>query len=140
MSGKQRCLALAGMSGPLMPRLLSLVDAHVVHSSVDLRAIRDSYSLGDAPVHVMPHGPYDHLVGPAGGPADPAVSGPFQLLYLGVVRPYKGVEDLVAAFSALDRDQASRFRLSVVGETWEGWTTPDEAICPESARRPDRAR
>jgi glycosyltransferase involved in cell wall biosynthesis len=112
----------------VMPRLLSLADAHVVHSSVDLRAIRDSYSLGDAPVHVMPHGPYDHLVGPAGGPADPAVSGPFQLLYLGVVRPYKGVEDLVAAFSALDRDQASRFRLSVVGETWEGWTTPDEAI------------
>ena len=34
----------------------------------------------------------------------------------------------MAAFSALDRDQASQFRLSVVGETWEGWTTPDEAI------------
>ncbi len=38
------------------------------------------------------------------------------------------VEDLVAAFSTLDRDQASRFRLCVVGETWEGWTAPDEAI------------
>jgi glycosyltransferase involved in cell wall biosynthesis len=112
----------------LMPRLLSLVDAHVVHSSVDLRAIAEFYPLGDAPVHVMPHGPYDHLVAPAGVPADPDVSAPFRLLYFGVIRPYKGVEDLVAAFSALDRDQASRFRLSVVGETWEGWTAPDEAI------------
>jgi len=112
----------------LMPRLLSLVDAHVVHSSVDSRAIAESYSLGDAPVQVIPHGPYDHLVSPAGVPADPAGSAPFQLLYLGVVRAYKGVEDLVAAFSSLDRDQASRFRLSVVGETWEGWTAPDQAI------------
>jgi glycosyltransferase involved in cell wall biosynthesis len=49
-------------------------------------------------------------------------------LYLGVVRPFKGVEDLVAAFSALDRDQASQFRLSVVGEVWEGWMAPDQAI------------
>ena len=28
----------------------------------------------------------------------------------------------------LDREQASQFRLSVVGETWEGCTAPDEAI------------
>ena len=53
---------------------------------------------------------------------------PFRLLYLGVIRPFKGVEDLVAAFSSLDPDQASKFRLSVVGETWEGWTAPDQAI------------
>jgi glycosyltransferase involved in cell wall biosynthesis len=112
----------------LMPRLLSRVDAHVVHSSFGLRAITGSYSLGDTPVHVMPHGPYDHLAAAPAAPGDRAASAPFQLLYLGVVRPFKGVEDLVAAFSALDRDQAERFRLSVVGETWEGWTVPDQAI------------
>jgi glycosyltransferase involved in cell wall biosynthesis len=112
----------------LMPRLLSLVDAHVVHSAYDLRAIPAAYSLGDALVRVMPHGPYDHLVRPVVIPANPVAHPPFQLLYIGVVRPFKGVEDLVAAFSALDRDQASEFRLSVVGETWEGWIAPDEAI------------
>jgi len=112
----------------LMPRLLSRVDAHVVHSSFDLRAIKASYSLDDAIVRVMPHGPYDHLVQPMAVPVDPVGHAPFHLLYLGVVRPFKGVEDLVAAFSALDRDQASRFRLSVIGETWEGWTAPDQAI------------
>jgi glycosyltransferase involved in cell wall biosynthesis len=112
----------------LMPRLLALVDAHVVHSSYDLRAIPATYSLGDALVRVMPHGPYHHLVQPKAVPVDTVTSTPFRLLYLGVVRPYKGVEDLVAAFSELDRDQAERFRLSVVGETWEGWTAPDQAI------------
>jgi glycosyltransferase involved in cell wall biosynthesis len=112
----------------LMPRLLSLVDAHVVHSSYDLQAIPAAYSLGDALVRVMPHGPYDHVVRSTVAPVDSVASAPFQLLYIGVVRPFKGVEDLVAAFSALDRDQANRFRLSVVGETWEGWTAPDEAI------------
>jgi len=112
----------------LMPHLLSRVDAHVVHSSVDLRAIRASYSLSNALVRVMPHGPYDHLVQPTAVARDDVDCVPFQLLYLGVVRPFKGVEDLVAAFGALERDQASRFRLSVVGETWEGWTVPDQAI------------
>jgi glycosyltransferase involved in cell wall biosynthesis len=112
----------------LMPRLLSLVDAHVVHSSYDLEAIPAAYSLGDALVRVMPHGPYDHVVPSAMVLDAPVADTPFQLLYFGVVRPFKGVEDLVAAFSALDRNQANRFRLSVVGETWEGWTTPNEAI------------
>jgi len=111
----------------LMPRLLSLVDAHVVHSAYDLEAVKASYPLGDAPVHVIPHGPYDHLVDLAiKKPA--SESGPFQILYFGVVRPFKGVEDLVAAFDSLEPDQAHRFRLLIVGETWEGWTAPDRAI------------
>jgi glycosyltransferase involved in cell wall biosynthesis len=113
----------------LMPYLLSVVDAHVVHSSYDLQAIPAVYPLGDALVRVMPHGPYNHVIRSAAIPNDQVVPhAPFRLLYLGVVRPFKGVEDLVAAFSALDRDHASRFRLSIVGETWEGWTAPDEAI------------
>ena len=53
---------------------------------------------------------------------------PLQLLYFGVVRPFKGVEDLVAAFSKLDPAKAENFRLSVVGETWEDWHAPDQAI------------
>jgi glycosyltransferase involved in cell wall biosynthesis len=112
----------------LMPRLLTLADAHVVHSNYDLRAIPAAYSMGDALVRVMPHGPYDHLVRRAAMMVDSSVSTPFRLLYLGVVRPFKGVEDLVAAFSLLDRDQAKQFHLSVVGETWEGWRIPDQAI------------
>jgi len=117
----------------LMPHLLSLASAHVVHSGFDLRSITEAYSLGGAPVRVIAHGPYEHLVDTAADEAavdtaGPVGSRPFRLLYFGVVRPFKGVEDLVAAFSALDRPQASRFRLSVVGETWERWTVPQRAI------------
>jgi glycosyltransferase involved in cell wall biosynthesis len=53
---------------------------------------------------------------------------PFRILFLGVVRPFKGVENLVEAFSTLDRDKAELFRLTIVGETWEGWVAPNEAI------------
>jgi glycosyltransferase involved in cell wall biosynthesis len=111
----------------LMPRLLSLVDAHVVHSDFDLQAIPSAYPLGNSIIRVIPHGPYSHLVTEA-PPTDGGNGSPFRLLYFGVVRPFKGVEDLVTAFSMLDRDQASQFRLSVVGETWEQWTAPDDAI------------
>jgi glycosyltransferase involved in cell wall biosynthesis len=111
-----------------IPRLLCLIDAHVVHSNFDLQAIPAAYSLGNAIVRVIPHGPYNHVVTSETARADARDESPFRLLYFGVIRPFKGVEDLVAAFSALNRDQASRFRLSVVGETWEEWTAPDEAI------------
>ena len=112
----------------LMPRLLSLVDAHVVHSAFDLKAIPAAYSLGDVPVRVMPHGPYHHVVRAGTSQSTGSENEPFRLLYLGLIRPYKGVDDLVEAFSALDRDQALKFRLSIIGETWEGCTAPDEAI------------
>ncbi|MGH3840178.1 MAG: glycosyltransferase family 4 protein [Pseudonocardiaceae bacterium] len=112
----------------LMPRMLSLVDAHVVHSTFDEQAIPAAYPLGDATIRVIPHGPYHHIVTPEVARTNAQEDSPFRLLYFGVVRPFKGVEDLVVAFSSLDRDQASQFRLSVVGETWEGWTAPNEAI------------
>ena len=118
--------------GSLMPWLLAWSAAHVVHSDFDLGAITAAYPLGMTPVRVIRHGPYDHLAQPvAPGPpaADPRPDdGPTRLLYLGLIRPFKGVEDLVAAFSGLDRGDAERFRLTIVGETWEGWTAPDEAI------------
>jgi len=127
--------------GALMPWLLAWSAGHIVHSEFDLRAITSAYPLGMAPVRVIRHGPYDHLscpasAGPASagpGSAGPAEQpaphdGPTRLLYLGLVRPFKGVEDLVEAFSALDRRQAEQFRLAIVGETWEGWTAPADAI------------
>lgn len=111
----------------LMPRLLSYVDAHVVHSDFDLRGVTAAYALGTAPIRVILHGPYDHLARPVRRePESPDL--PLRLLYLGVVRPFKGVEGLVEAFSGLDREQAEQFRLSIVGETWEGWVAPAEAI------------
>ncbi len=116
--------------------LLRNVDGHVMHSQYDLDLLRQTYDLPDELVAVAAHGPYDHHgrkaqpdTAPAAAPAagqDAAKD--FVFLYFGVVRPYKGVEDLVAAFDLLPPEVRNRCRLVLVGEKWEGWTAPEEAI------------
>jgi glycosyltransferase involved in cell wall biosynthesis len=50
------------------------------------------------------------------------------LLFFGVIRPFKGLEDLITAFDMIPEDQISNYSLTVVGETWEGWTLPEKLI------------
>lgn len=128
-----------------MRHLLRQVDAHVVHSTYDLDLLQEAYGGGADGITeatVVPHGPYDHVradqVREAAEPtpleaAEPAPDEPFHLLFFGVIRPYKGLEDLVAAFSALP-DEARGFDLTIVGETWEGWDAPLDAVASSPAR------
>lgn len=111
----------------LAPVLLRLADGFVVHSAFDREALEERYGLGDRPVALVPHGPYGALAA-AGERAPAPLDGPCRLLYFGVIRPFKGVEDIVAAFDGMEDEDAKRFTLTVVGETWEGWTAPAEAI------------
>lgn len=106
-------------------RVLARSDGFLVHSSFDRSALRQAYDLTGRPVKVVPHGPYDHhraLHRPSGEP------GVCRLLYFGTIRPYKGLEYLIEAWDSLTDAEAARFRLAVVGETWEGWTRPIEMI------------
>lgn len=113
----------------VVPALLARASGLLVHSRHDLELVLATYGaarLRRLVVDMAPHGPYDHLP-PVLPPHEPA-DGVTRLLFFGLIRPYKGVEDLVAAFNALSREQASRFTLTIVGETWEGWTRPAELI------------
>nr|WP_269327652.1 glycosyltransferase [Kineosporia mesophila] len=114
-----------------MRRLLRHVDAHVVHSEYDLDLLKAAFDLDPSTVTVIPHGPYDHVVGPTRA-TDP--ESPLNVLYFGVIRPYKGLEDLVQAFSALPAETVRDMRLTIVGETWEGWTAPLEAVASSPVR------
>jgi glycosyltransferase involved in cell wall biosynthesis len=79
-------------------------------------------------VEIALHGPFDHHAVPAARrPAEPG--SPCRLLFFGTIRPYKGLEDLVEAFALLPED----YELTVVGETWEGWTLPAELIAASPA-------
>jgi glycosyltransferase involved in cell wall biosynthesis len=49
-------------------------------------------------------------------------------LFFGLIRPYKGLDDLIMAFDSLPENEIDRYWLTVVGETWEGWTLPAELI------------
>jgi glycosyltransferase involved in cell wall biosynthesis/GT2 family glycosyltransferase len=111
----------ARYAGLLMPWLRTLSDAFVVHSSHDRRILQEEHPRDARPVAVITHGPYDQYVARA-RPASPSEA--INVLFFGTIRPYKGLEDLLRAYAMLDTGEAARYRLTVVGETWEGWTAP----------------
>ncbi len=122
----------------LAPLLFRLTQGAMFHSEFDRSALKDRYELDDQPAVIAPHGPYDQYVASESSKRDSdrahVGSEICHLLYLGVIRPFKGVEDLVAAFELLSDSDARRFSLTIVGETWEGWTLPAEMI-ERSSRR-----
>jgi glycosyltransferase involved in cell wall biosynthesis len=113
----------------VMPWLIRVSSGFVIHSEFDRAALKKHYLLGDHPVAIIPHGPYDQFnlsdsqVSYRKAPEDCC-----NLLYFGVIRPFKGLEDLVAAFNAIPLDEINQYWLTIVGETWEGWTLPAELI------------
>lgn len=111
------------------PLLVGMADGFAVHSASDRELLGQRYRLGERPVAMFPHGPYDHYQ-PTAEQAAYRDAPPLccNLLYFGVIRPYKGLEDLIKAFDAIPPDEIERYWLTVVGEIWEGWTLPAELI------------
>jgi glycosyltransferase involved in cell wall biosynthesis len=131
---------------PLVSRYSHLVGAAVirlaagytVHSEFDRDLLARHWDLRGKPVAVLPHGPYDHYQA-KGAPVPAAREAPADvcnILFFGIIRPYKGLEDLIAAFERLSPTEVTGYWLTVVGETWEGHTLPSEMI----ARSPYRDR
>lgn len=134
-TGEASMPLLARYCRRVMPALLAHASGALVHSRHDLDLVLSTYGasrLRHLVVDTAPHGPYDHLPSAAEPEqcrgSDGSAGGVTRLLFFGLIRPYKGVEDLVTAFNALSPEQAARFSLTVVGETWEGWTRPAELI------------
>ena len=104
--------------------LLRLCAAQLAHSDFDRGLLKERYGLQRS-VALVPHAGYEYLpTRPALRAAPPEA---INLLYFGVIRPFKGVEDLIAAWDLLGADR-SRFWLTIVGETWEGWELPSRLI------------
>jgi len=139
-TGEARIPGVTRYVTKVMRRLLRRVDAHVVHSNYDLDLLDEAYQLSaaGAPISVIPHGPYDYVRGAAQDQmAETAViTDPqrFDLLFFGIIRPYKGLEDLVAAFEKLPEDTRRDMHLTIVGETWEGWDAPLDAVANSPVR------
>lgn len=125
----------AGIVGGAVIRLAS---GYTVHSAYDEELLRGHWRLGRKPVAVLPHGPHDHYQAEPGTEPQPASreapADAVNVLFFGIIRPYKGLEDLVDAFDSLTPQEAGRFWLTVVGETWEGWTLPAEKIAASRYR------
>ena len=108
--------------------LLNRTDGVIVHSRFDRAALDEAYGLGRVPSEVALHGPFDHHL--PDRPVREAGDDVCRLLFFGTIRPYKGLEDLIAAFA----DLGPQYHLTVVGETWEGWTLPGEMIADSPVR------
>ena len=118
--------------------VIRLASGFTVHSEFDRELLARHWDLAGKPVAVLPHGPHDHYQA-EGEPVAPLREAPADVcnvLFFGVIRPYKGLEDLVAAFDRLSSAEVQGYWLTVVGETWEGHTLPTEMI----ARSPYRDR
>lgn len=126
-TGEARTRGVARYVSVAGHRFLSGADGYLVHSDHDREAISRAFPIAEAPVRVVPHGPFDHVSPPHSETdtvEDADTEGPLRLLFFGTIRPYKGLEHLVEAFNSLEPADAERFELAVVGETWEGWTRP----------------
>lgn len=126
--------------------LLRLCRGYVIHSADDRDKLDANYGAGKLRAAVVPHGPFDQYSvmsghGQAAAEQIAAVSeapkpGVVNLLFFGIIRPYKGLEDLLTVFNALPPDEAECLWLTVVGETWEGCIEPARLI----AASPHRSR
>jgi glycosyltransferase involved in cell wall biosynthesis len=111
-----------------------LASAFVIHSESDRIPLDKRYGLRGRSCVIVPHGPNDHhaaqqlngALTPTSSRVAPADS--LNLLFFGIIRPYKGLEDLIRAFESLDDDEVQHYWLTVVGETWEGWDLPIRLI------------
>ena len=111
-------------------RLLRLTAAQLAHSNFDLGLIKGRYGLSGS-VMLVPHAGYEYLARRPALRAAPPEG--INLLYFGVIRPFKGVEDLITALDLLGSAR-SRFWLTIVGETWEGWDLPNRLIASSPHR------
>ena len=117
------------------PLLMRLTDGFVVHSTSDVETLRGRFRIGRRPITVIPMGPFEGAIAKRGAAAwREAPRDTFNILSFGLIRPYKGVEQLVRAFNELRPDEIEKYWLTVAGETWEDWNAPEEAIAASPYR------
>ncbi len=113
----------------IAPLLVKLAHGFVIHSEYDKTLLRQHYSLKDRPIALIPHGPYNQYQ--LHGDEQLKRTAPASccnLLFFGLIRPYKGLDDLIKAFEAIAEHEENRYWLTIVGETWEGWTEPTTLV------------
>lgn len=138
-TGEANVALVAAYCKRYLPRLVRRATGALFHTHHDLDVFTSVFGrreIDRLATAVAPHGPYDHVTRNPGAASRRRCDGsrPIQVLSFGLIRPYKGVEDLIRAFDAMTPAEAELFELDVVGETWEGWTAPAEAIAASPHR------
>jgi glycosyltransferase involved in cell wall biosynthesis len=85
-------------------RIFGRMDAVVAHSEPGAARLRDEVGLDPAKVRVIPHGAFDYLTKlPEEKPLPPELEGAegTVILSFGLLRPYKGIENLIEAYGRI---------------------------------------
>ena len=89
----------------------------VVHSKHDQHRIGEDLPIKNLPLTVIHHGPYELAqVEVTKKPSDL-----IRLTYFGVIRPYKGTDELVDAFAQL-LETNQKIHLTIAGEVWQNYS------------------
>ncbi len=104
----------------VMGRLIRKFASHyVVHSEADRKLVSKTYGIPERKITIIPHGIYDHYEKIENAREILGINEDFVILFFGLLRPYKGVRDLIKAFEGLPNEIRNNSRLLIVGETWE---------------------
>jgi glycosyltransferase involved in cell wall biosynthesis len=128
-TGEARLLLAKSYVALGMPLLRSIANGFVVHSEYDREVIMGRQNLRGRPVMVIHVRAFDDYK--SAKPRTIFRDAPptcCNMLFFGVIRPFKGLEDVLAAFESIPEGEIGGYWLTVVGETWEGWTLPVELI------------
>lgn len=111
--------------GPLAIRLIKALyqraDRFICHSGVEASRLvslgvdRDNILESFLPIH-----PVEGMVSRDEARAELGVNKPFHFLFYGTMRPYKGLDLLLKAWSGLDPALRQSIHLTVAGEVWPG--------------------
>lgn len=118
--------------------MLRVAHGCLLHSKADQRLLEERYRCANVRMAIAPHGPFDQYhsrvvegsVDEAGVAAVRKAPRPsvVNLLFFGLIRPYKGLEDLLDVYNGLSKDEVAGLWLTVIGETWDGCTEPARLI------------
>jgi glycosyltransferase involved in cell wall biosynthesis len=132
-TAEQRHRAAGLWRATLAPALVRSADHVIVHSVADQRLVAQELGVPARRTTIITEPPFDHYH--LDEPSVSAPEGTVRLLFFGTIRPYKGLEDLIDAFELLCEQRPEiDWQLTVVGETWEGWSVPAAKIRRSSHR------
>lgn len=101
--------------------LVRRASLYVTHSESDRRLVASKYRIPDERVLVIPHGLYDQYTPISREEARKklGLNDDYVILTFGLIRPYKGIPNLIKAFGELPAEAATRSSLLIAGEIWE---------------------
>jgi len=115
----------SGFFGAISRVLFALGDHFIVHTEANRRQLVARYQLPPRQVSVIPHGTLDFQVHASAdrdrirsqfgiSPSDKVI------LMFGAIRPYKGIDVGIRAFSMIRRD-IPEAKMLIAGKAWEAW-------------------